>query len=163
MLRHDDTRDEVRDESLRAGIVAFAIYHLALAAWMAISPHSFYKALGPFEALNRHYIRDTATFTAALGFGFVVAVSRRSWRVPVIAVTTVQFALHTVNHLVDASKAHGGWVGISTGWFDFASLLAATLMLAWMWHAAARRSGTVPAARATASVSTPPLSERSTT
>ncbi len=117
---------------LSAGLVAFAVYHLGLAVLMAAAPHAFYRAVGPFEALNRHYIRDVATYTAALGVGFAVAARVRSWRVPVLAIATVQFALHTVNHLLDAGKAHPRW----TGWFDFGSLLIATLLLAWMLRAA---------------------------
>jgi hypothetical protein len=133
------SRFEQRDasgEALRAGLVLFAVYHLALAAFMAIAPHAFYKDIGPFEVLNRHYIRDTATFSAALGVGFLVALRRVSWRVPVLGVTSVQFALHSLNHLLDAHKAHPEW----TGWFDFGSLLASTLLLAWMLRAATRRS-----------------------
>jgi hypothetical protein len=127
---------DASSEALRVGLVLFAVYHLGLAAFMAFAPHAFYKVIGPFEALNRHYIRDTATFTAALGFGFVVALRRPSWRVPVLGVTTVQFALHSLNHLIDAHKAHPEW----TGWFDFGSLLASTLLLAWMLRAATRQT-----------------------
>jgi hypothetical protein len=113
------------DTALRVGLLAFAVYHLALAAFMAIAPHAFFTSLGPFDAYNSHYIRDTATFEAALGVGFAVAITRPSWRVPVLAITAVQFALHTINHLVDADSAHPAW----TGWFDFVSLLAATGLL----------------------------------
>ena len=61
-----------------------------------------------------------------------MAVVRPSWRVPVLAVTTVQFALHTVNHLVDIGDAHPRW----NGYFDFFSLAAATVLLAWLWRIA---------------------------
>lgn len=134
---NEQRREDAADATLQAGLIVLAAYNLGLALFMTISPHAFYKAVGPFEELNRHYIRDVATFSAALGFGFVMAIRRPSWRVPVIAITTVQFALHTVNHLFDASSAHPQW----TGWFDFLSLLAGTLLLAWMWRAAARREG----------------------
>jgi hypothetical protein len=146
-------------EALKVGLALFAVYHLGLASFMAIAPHAFYKDIGPFEALNRHYIRDTATFTAALGFGFVVALRRPSWRVPALGVTTVQFALHSLNHLIDAHKAHPEW----TGWFDFASLMASTLLLAWMLRAASRRTdGADPLIATTSSpLTSSPLPERS--
>src|SRR4051794_8007053 len=70
---------------LQAGLIVLAAYNLALALVMAISPHAFYKAVGPFGELNRHYIRDVATFSAALGVGFLVAIRRPSWRVPLLA------------------------------------------------------------------------------
>ena len=119
-------------QALRAGLVVFAAYHLLLGAYMAFAPHSFFTNIGPFGARNDHYVRDLASFTAALGVGFVLALSRPSWRVPVLAVTTVQFALHSLNHLLDIGKAHPVW----TGYFDFFTLLLSTGLLAWLWRAA---------------------------
>ena len=138
------------------GIGAFAVYHLALALLMAAAPHEFYTQIGPFGPQNDHYIRDTATFNAALGFGFLIALRRPGWRIPVLAITTVQFALHSINHLVDIDRAHPAW----TGYFDFGSLAIATLLLAWLLHAARAEARTSTAG-------TPahewPLAERSST
>lgn len=117
---------------LTVGLGAFAVYHLMLAAFMAIAPHAFYVDVGPFGVANGHYIRDVATYNAALAFAFAVAVRRPSWRVPVLALTTVQFALHSVNHLVDIDRAHPAW----NGYFDFFSLAALTVLLAWLWRRA---------------------------
>jgi hypothetical protein len=115
-----------------AGVAAFAAYHLALAAFMAIAPHTFFTQIGPFGARNDHYIRDLATYNAAIGIGLAIAVRHRSWRVPVLAITAAQFALHSINHLVDIDKAHPAW----NGYFDFFSLAAATVLLAWLLRAA---------------------------
>jgi hypothetical protein len=121
-------------QAVLAGLTWFAVYHIALAIFMAAAPHAFFKAVGPFGAFNSHYIRDTASFEAALGLGLLIAIRRPSWRVPVLAVVTVQFALHSANHLLDIGKAHPHW----TGYFDFFSLLVSTALLAWLWRAAAR-------------------------
>jgi hypothetical protein len=118
------------------GLIAFAVIELGLALLMAGSPHTFYTAVGPFGAFNAHYIRDVASFYGAIGIGLLIAVSRPAWRVPVLAVTTIQYALHSVNHLVDIGKAHPAW----NGYFDFFSLAAATVLLAWLWRAAARET-----------------------
>jgi hypothetical protein len=117
---------------LEVGIGAFAALQLALALLMATAPHSFYTAVGPFGAYNGHYIRDVATFYAALGAGLAISLRRPSWRVPALAMTTIQYGLHSVNHLFDIAKAHPQW----TGYFDFFSLAAATLLLAWLTRAA---------------------------
>jgi hypothetical protein len=114
-----------RLDALSLGLILLGVYHLALAAFMAIAPHAFFTAIGPFGPANDHYIRDTATFNVAFGVGLLLAVRLQSWRVPVLAIVTIQFALHTLNHLLDIGEAHPGWVG----YFDFFSLLAATLML----------------------------------
>jgi len=115
-------------EVLATAMVVLAAFHLALAIFMAVAPHAFYKAIGPFGASNDHYVRDVATFYAAVGAGFAIALRRVSWRVPLLTIATIQFALHSVNHLVDIANAHPAW----TGYFDFFSLAATTLLLAWL-------------------------------
>jgi hypothetical protein len=122
------------EQAVLAGLVVFAVYHLALAIFMAAAPHAFYRAVGPFGPFNSHYVRDTASFEAALGFGLLIAIRRPSWRVPVLAVVTVQFALHSANHLLDIGSAHPRW----TGYFDFFSLLVSTALLLWLWRSASR-------------------------
>jgi hypothetical protein len=120
------------------GLAIFAAIQLGLALLMAVSPHGFYKDVGPFGAFNGHYIRDVASFYGAIGIGLALAIGRISWRVPVLAVTTIQYALHSVNHLLDIGKAHPVW----TGYFDFFSLAAATVLLAWLWRVASLEART---------------------
>jgi hypothetical protein len=129
-----DTR---RGDALAAGIALFAIYSVALAVFMAAAPHAFYAHVGPFGSRNDHYIRDTATFSAAIGVGLLIALRRPAWRVPMLAVTTVQFALHSINHLVDIDKAHPAW----NGYFDFFALAAATALLGWLLRIALADAG----------------------
>lgn len=122
---------------MNASFVILALYDIALAIFMAAAPHAFYSKVGPFGVQNDHYIRDTATFSAAIGLGALVALRQPSWRVPVLAISTVQFALHSVNHLVDINNAHPRW----NGYFDFFSLAAATLLLAWLLRIARAGEG----------------------
>ncbi len=127
--------------TLAVGIAAFAVVELSLAVFMAASPHAFYTAIGPFGAFNAHYIRDVASFEAALGLALAMAVRRPSWRVPVLALTTAQFALHSLNHLIDIGKAHPAW----NGYFDFGTLAAGTLLLVWLSWMALTEAGAVSA------------------
>jgi hypothetical protein len=115
-----------------AGVAAFAVYHLLVGAFMAIAPHAFYTDVGPFGVANPHYIRDVASYNGALAFAFAMAVRRPAWRVPVLALTTVQFVLHSINHLVDINRAHPAW----NGYFDFFSLATLSVLLGWLWHKA---------------------------
>jgi hypothetical protein len=126
--RHESERAWLRADLVTAAIAVLAAYDLALAVFMAALPHAFFTNVGPFGARNDHYIRDTATFSAAIGAGLLVSLRRPSWRVPMLAVSTVQFALHSVNHLVDIDKAHPAW----TGYFDFFALALTTVLLAWL-------------------------------
>jgi len=120
---------------LELGIALFAVLHLGLALLMAVSAHTFFTAIGPFGAYNDHYIHDVATFYAALGAGLAVSLVRPSWRVPVLAVTAIQYGLHSINHLMDIAGAHPAW----TGYFDFFSLALATALLIWLLAAAHRQ------------------------
>jgi len=130
------TSAELDSRLIVTGLVVFAGVQLGLALFMAILPHVFYTSIGPFGVGNDHYVRDVATYNAALGVGLAISVRRVSWRIPVLAVTTVQFALHSVNHLLDIAKADPGWIG----YFDFFALAAATLQLVWLIRLAARTS-----------------------
>jgi hypothetical protein len=114
--------------TVRAGLIAFAVYHFAVAALMVFAPHTFFTDVGPFGVQNDHYLRDTATFNAAFGVALAVAVRRVAWRVPVLCCVTVQFALHALNHLADIDAAHPRWLGPA----DFASLALAGGVLAWL-------------------------------
>ena len=121
------------DELVRAGVALLAAYSILLALFMAIAPHVFYSAVGPFGVRNDHYIRDTATFSAAIGIGLAVALRRAAWRVPMLTVAAAQFALHSVNHLVDIGRAHPAW----TGYFDFFSLTLSTVLIVGLLRLAA--------------------------
>jgi hypothetical protein len=94
------------------GIAGLAAFSLGLGTWQVLAPRSFYDALGPFGPLNDHYVRDYAAWSLAYGAALLVALRRPSWRAPLLALGLLQFALHTVNHLVDAGDADPVWVGV---------------------------------------------------
>jgi hypothetical protein len=119
---------------LELGLLAFAVYHLAIAALMVLAPHTFFSDIGPFGVQNDHYLRDTATFNLAFAVSLAIAYRRPSWRAPILFCVTLQFALHTINHLADIGDAHPHWLGP----FDFASLALATAALAWLTREATR-------------------------
>ncbi len=133
----------VQSRTVLVGLVAFAAVEAALAIFMVAAPHAFYTAIGPFGAQNDHYVRDVSTYNAALAAGLLIAIRHASWRVPMLAILTVQFALHSINHLIDISSADPAWIG----YFDFFALAAATVQLAgltWLAIGRARTSPTSP-------------------
>ncbi len=114
------------DPLTRGALWALGLYQLALGAWMAVAPRSFFDTAGPFGVRNDHYIRDMATWELTLAAVALVAVRRPGWRVPVLGVAVVHYALHAVNHLVDVGEADPGWVGP----FALGALVVATVALA---------------------------------
>src|SRR2546421_7131477 len=109
-------------------LVALAVGHIALGAYMLIDPGSFFREIGPFGTQNDHYTRDAGTFTLALGIGFAVAARWPGWRLGIIGYALFQYVLHTINHLVDINKAHPH----SAGPLDFASLAVTATVLGWL-------------------------------
>ena len=123
--------------ALPAGVAALAATQLALGLWMAVSPRSFFDAIGPFGAYNDHYVRDVATWYLAFGAALAVAVRRPSWRAPLLGLAVLQYGLHTVNHLVDMGDADPGWVGV----FDAVTLGLTTVLLAGLFRGALEQEG----------------------
>jgi len=117
---------------LRPALAILALSQIGAGVWEAVSPSSFFRLarIGPF---NEHFIRDLATLYIAYGVGLLIAVRRPAWRVPVLTVATVQYALHFVSHIIDIGKGHPGWVGpvnaalVGVGLSGFAVLLVVCL------------------------------------
>jgi len=124
----------VSDSSFRAVLIVLGASQLALAAWMIVSPSSFFDAVAGFGAQNDHYIRDNATFPLAIGIGLLVAARRPSWRFPVLLVAAIWYLAHAVNHLIDTGESDPDWVGPA----DFVAILLTGITLAWLAFVAAR-------------------------
>ena len=113
---------------MRILLIVFAVTQLVLGLLLWLGPGFFYDEIGPFGPRNDHYMADVATFYLALGAVSLAAVRRVSWRVPVLTLALVQYALHALNHLIDIGESDPGWVGPA----DFASLALAAVLVAWM-------------------------------
>jgi hypothetical protein len=135
-------RGQLSNELVVGGLLLLGAFQIALAIFMTAAPGTFHSAIGPFGSTNDHYLRDLATYNAALGAAALIAARQASWRIPVLALTTVQFALHSVNHLFDIDKADPAWIG----YFDFFALALATAQLVWLL-ALARAMARTPAPR----------------
>ena len=77
-------------------------------------------------------LRDLSTASLALGVAALVAATRSAWRVPVLAITLLQFTLHSLNHLLDIGAAEPGWLGPANavGLWLVTTALALTLQVA---------------------------------
>ena len=124
----------ISERGVRLALFVLGIGHLALGAWQALAPRSFYDGIAGFGPYNPHFIRDVATFTVALGVVLLLAAVRSSWRVPVLFYATLQYALHTINHVVDVGKSEPGWVGPA----DVVALAVTGALLAWTLRQAVR-------------------------
>ncbi len=97
---------------IRAAILAIAAVNLAVGLYAGIAPGSFFDHIGDYGARNTHYVGDVASFYIAAGLGLLVAAARPSWRVPLLAVVALWWALHALNHLVDIGQASSDGKGV---------------------------------------------------
>jgi hypothetical protein len=116
---------------MKALLAVFAVAQLVLGALLWLTPGFFFDEIGPYGVRNDHYMGDLATWYLALGALALVAVRRASWRLPVLALAFVQYALHSVNHLIDVGDAHPSWLGPA----NLVSLLLTCVLLGWMVNA----------------------------
>jgi hypothetical protein len=114
--------------TVRIGLLAFAALNLAIAALLVLAPHVFFSDIGPYGTQNDHYMRDVATFYAALAVASALAYRLPAWRTPVLFCLALQSGLHTINHLADIDHAHTRWLGPA----NFISLALATVALTWL-------------------------------
>ncbi len=121
---------------LTPALAVLALSQLLLAVWMVVDPGTFFANVGDFGPRNDHYIRDIATWEAALGVAAAIAVGRTSWRVPVLAFAVVQFAFHAANHIADVGAAHGA----TSGWGNAIELSASTVVLCLLLRVAVRQA-----------------------
>ena len=116
---------------MRALLVAFGVGQLVLGVLLWFAPGFFFDEIGPYGARNDHYMGDLATWYLALGAVALVAVRRPAWRLPVLVLAFVQYALHSLNHLIDVGEAHPEWLGPA----NLASLLLTCVLLGLMVNA----------------------------
>ncbi|HEX2125825.1 MAG TPA: hypothetical protein VHF45_04620 [Thermoleophilaceae bacterium] len=113
---------------MKALLVAFAAGQVVIGALLWLTPGFFHDEIGPYGARNDHYMADLATWYLALGAVALVAVRRAGWRLPVLTLAFAQYALHSLNHLIDIGEAEPSWLGPA----NFIGLILTTGLLAWM-------------------------------
>ena len=118
-------------------LLAFALGQIVIGLLLWGTPGFFYESIGPYGLRNDHYMGDVASWYLALGAVALVALRREFWRVPVLALAFVQYALHSANHLIDVGEADPSWLGPA----NLASLVLTTILLGWMLGMGPRPAG----------------------
>jgi hypothetical protein len=119
---------------MKALLIAFTAVQVVIGALLWLAPGFFFEEIGPYGTRNDHYMGDLATWYLASGAALAVAVRREAWRLPVLFLVAVQYALHSVNHLLDVGEADPGWLGPA----NLVALALLTALLVWMLREAAR-------------------------
>ena len=119
---------------MKALLALFGVAQIVLGLLLWLTPGFFFDEIGPYGVRNDHYMGDVASWYLALGAIALVAVRRASWRLPLLALAFLQYALHSLNHLIDVSEADPEWLGP----VNLVSLLLTCALLGWMLRAEGR-------------------------
>ena len=125
---------------MRAVLVVLGVLNAASGALALVAPDTFFDQIGRYGAENSHYVGDVGAFVLAFGVAVLVAVRRPSWRVPVLALGALWYALHALNHAFDVGQARSDARGI----LDTVYIGTGALLFAYLVWAAMRLEQTNP-------------------
>ena len=116
------------------------VFHVVLGLMQFLAPETFFDEIGSYGPENTHYIGDVAAFTLAAGIGLLLAARYPGWRVPVLALIAVWYALHAVNHAFDVDEARSE----ARGWFDTGLIALGALASGYLAWAASKLNARGP-------------------
>jgi hypothetical protein len=116
------------ERTIRVVLGVVGVYGVLLGGLALIAPGTFFEEIGRYGVENEHYVGDNGAFTLAYGLIAFVAISRPTWRVPILWVGAAWFGLHALNHVFDVGQARSDARGIT----DTALLALGALALGWL-------------------------------
>ncbi len=99
---------------LQLAVLAAGLNQLALGSWMALFPHAFFEAIGPYGAPNDHYTRDGSTWALAFGLLCLAGVRRSRGGTPR---STSRIATASLRSVGPSLQSQGVVAGTVTRYF----------------------------------------------
>jgi hypothetical protein len=131
------------ERTIRVVLGVVGVYGVLLGGLALIAPGTFFEEIGRYGVENEHYVGDNGAFTLAYGLIAFVAISRPTWRVPILWVGAAWFGLHALNHVFDVGQASSDARGVS----DTALLALGALALGWLAALISRGARATPGTR----------------
>ena len=91
------------ETAVRAILIVVGSAQVLTALLRVVDPGLFFDEIGPFGVQNDHYIRDTAAFEGSTGVIALIAAFKPTWRIPTLAVLSLQYVTHAISHVVDST------------------------------------------------------------
>lgn len=82
---------------------------LATGVLAFVAPGAFYDLVAGYPPENHHFVKDVGSWNVALGAIALYGARRADWRTPLLGLLALQYALHTVSHVIDAGDSDPGW------------------------------------------------------
>ncbi len=76
-----------------------------------LAPGVFYDVVAAYPPQNDHFVMDLGSWQIALGVIAVYGARRPAWRGPLLGLIGLQYALHTVPHILHVNDPEESWQG----------------------------------------------------
>ena len=93
-----------REAATVTALLIVAALHAVPGVVAFTNPDAFIRHVADFGASGAHYVRDVGVGELVAAAAAVAAAAKRSWRSLAILLLATHLALHTVSHLIDASR-----------------------------------------------------------
>ena len=133
----------ISERALKAILVFLAAYHVLQGLLALLAPGTFFDEIGLYGVENPHYIGDVGAFVIAYGFAIALAVTRPSWRAPLLWLGAFWYGFHAINHAFDTGEARSD----ARGWADTILIAFGAVAAAWLARVSERLAGEAPGGR----------------
>jgi hypothetical protein len=127
----------IGEKALKAVLVVIAAYHVLQGLLALLDPGTFFEEIGLYGIENSHYVGDVGAFYAAYGAALALAVTRPSWRAPLLWLGAFWYGLHALNHVFDTGEARTD----ARGWTDTVLIALGAAGAAWLARVSERVAG----------------------
>jgi hypothetical protein len=127
----------IGEKALKAILVIVAAYHLLQGLLALLDPGAFFDQIGHYGIENSHYVGDVGAFYAGYGAALALAVTRPSWRAPLLWLAAFWYGFHAINHVFDTGEARSE----ARGWTDTVLIAFGAAGAAWLARVSERLAG----------------------
>ena len=128
----------IGEKALKAILVIIAGYHVLQGLLAMLDPGTFFDDIGMYGVENSHYVGDVGAFVLAYGFAVALAVTRPSWRAPLLWLGCFWYGLHALNHAFDTGEARSD----ARGWADTIAIAFGAVAAGWLARVSERLGST---------------------
>ena len=114
-----------RTDLVTAVLLVVGVTQILTGVTALLFPGGFYDAIAGYPPENEHFIMDLGSWQIALGALAVYGARRPDWRVPLLGFLGLQYALHTIPHIIHVGDSDPSWQGP----FGLATMAFGTLVL----------------------------------
>ena len=127
----------IGEKALKAVLVVIAAYHVLQGLLALLDPGTFFEEIGLYGIENSHYVGDVGAFYIGYGAALALAVTRPSWRAPLLWLGAFWYGFHALNHVFDTGEARTD----ARGWTDTVLIALGAIGAAWLARVSERIAG----------------------